>query len=184
MRSFIAVNLPETIKAEIGEIIARLRNAGPPARWVPAQNLHVTIKFLDEIGEDQIKPLIGAITAASGQIKPFELKLGGFGFFPNERKSRVFWIGIESGLDELKQLAHGVDRQTEPLGFQPEKRAFSAHITLARFRQPGPAGNLAVAASHLDYHSEPIRVVQVDLMKSVLSPKGASYSVLGSVPLR
>lgn len=184
MRSFIAINLPDTVRAEIGEIIGRLRNAGPPARWVPAQNLHVTIKFLDEISEDQVKPLIGAITAANGEIKPFELRLGGFGFFPNERKSRVFWIGIESGFETLKQLAHNVDRQTEPLGFKPEKRSFSAHITLARFRDPAPAGNLAVAASHLDYHSETIQVSKVDLMRSVLSPKGASYSVLGSVPLR
>ncbi len=184
MRSFIAINLPDTIKAEIGEIITRLRNAGPPARWVPAQNLHVTMKFLDEISDDQVKPLIGAITAASGQTKPFELKLGGFGFFPNERKSRVFWIGIESGFEVLKGLAHEVDLQTAPLGFAPEKRPFSAHITLARFREPAPAGNLAVAASHLDYHSEPIQVDRIDLMKSVLSPKGAAYSVLGSVPLR
>jgi len=184
MRSFIAINLPDTIKAEIGAIIERLRNAGPPARWVPAQNLHVTIKFLDEISDAQVKPLIGAITAAIGQTKPFELKLGGFGFFPNERKSRVFWIGIESGFDILKEVARNVDRQTESLGFAPEKRPFSAHITLARLRQPGPAGNLAVAASHVDYHSEAIQVTGIDLMKSVLSPKGAAYSVLGSVPLR
>lgn len=184
MRSFIAINLPDTIKAEIGEIIARLRNAGPPARWVPAQNLHVTIKFLDEISDDQVKPLIGAITAASGQTKPFPLQLGGFGFFPNERKSRVFWIGIESGFDVLKELARTADHQTAALGFESEKRPFSAHITLARFREPAPAGNLAVAASHLDYHSQPIQVTGIDLMKSVLSPKGAAYSVLGSVPLR
>jgi 2'-5' RNA ligase len=184
MRSFIAINLPATVKTEIGEIIGRLRTAGPPARWVPAENLHVTIKFLDEISEDQVRPLIGAITAASGQTKPFELRLGGFGFFPNEHKSRVFWIGIESGFDVLKELARNVDHQTTPLGFAPEKRAFSAHITLARFRQPAPAGKLAAAAAHLDYHSEPIQVKGIDLMQSMLSPKGAAYSVLGSVPLK
>jgi 2'-5' RNA ligase len=184
MRSFIAINLPSSIKAEIGEIIARLRNAGPPARWVPAANLHVTVKFLDEISDDQVKPLIGAITAASNQTHPFELRLGGFGFFPNERKSRVFWIGIESGFETLRELARSVDHETAPLGFEPEKRPFSAHITLARFREPVPAGQLAVAASHLDYHSEPINVNGIDLMRSILSPKGAAYSVLGSVPLR
>ena len=184
MRSFIAINLPAAVKAEIGEIVARLRNAGPPARWVPADNLHVTVKFLDEISEDQVKPLLGAITAASGQTHPFELHLGGFGFFPNERKSRVFWVGIETGFDTLKNLARSIDHETIPLGFEPEKRAFSAHITLARFRDPGPAGDLAVAAARLDYHSEPIHVAGVELMRSVLSPKGATYSVLGSVPLK
>jgi 2'-5' RNA ligase len=184
MRSFIAVNLPESVKDEIGEIITRLRNAGPKARWVPSANMHVTVKFLDEISEDQIKPIIGAITAASGEAHPFELKLGSFGCFPNERKARVFWIGIETGFEPLKELAHNIDQQLRPLGFPKEKRAFSAHITLARFRQPGPVGELATAASHVDYHSETIQVKRIDLMKSVLSPKGASYSILGSVPLR
>ena len=184
MRSFIAINLPAAVKNDIGEIVGRLRNAGPAARWVPADNLHVTVKFLDEISEDQVKPLLGAITAASGQTHPFELQLGGFGFFPNERKSRVFWVGIESGFDILKSLVHRIDHETAPLGFDPEKRPFSAHITLARLREPGPAGALATAAARLDYHSEPIQVSEIDLMRSVLSPKGATYSVLGSVPLR
>jgi 2'-5' RNA ligase len=184
VRSFIAVNLPDTLKAEIGEITDRLRNAGPKARWVQSQNVHVTLKFLDEISDDQVNPLIGAITAASGDLHPFALRLGGFGFFPNEHKARVFWVGIEAGLDELRLLANGIDKQTKPLGFKPEKRKFSAHLTLARFRQPGPAGDLAAAAARLDYHSETIKVGSIELMKSVLSPKGATYSVLGSVALR
>jgi 2'-5' RNA ligase len=184
VRSFIAINLPSTVKAEIGEIIERLRNAGPPARWVPYENLHVTVKFLDEISEDQIKPLLGAITAANGEADPFELSLGGFGFFPNERNARVFWIGTETGFEPLKALARAVDRQVRTLGFPREKRSFSAHITLARFRNPGPAESLASAAARLDYHSEPIQVSQTDLMRSVLSPKGAAYSILGSVPLK
>ncbi|MGD8605540.1 MAG: 2'-5' RNA ligase family protein, partial [Anaerolineales bacterium] len=74
-------------------------------------------------------------------------------------------------------------QQLRPLGFPKEKRGFKAHITLARFRQPGPVGELATAASHLDYHSELVKVDRIDLMRSVLSPKGASYSVLGTVPL-
>jgi 2'-5' RNA ligase len=184
MRSFIAINLPDTIKQEIGEIMERIRCAGPPARWVPPENLHVTVKFLDEIRDDQIRPIIGALTLAAGEHHPFELRLGGFGFFPNEKKARIFWIGIESGFETLKALARDVDHQTATLGFALETRPFSAHITLARLREPGPADRLAKAASHVQYLSAMIPVTQVDLMRSVLSPKGASYSIVDFAPLR
>jgi 2'-5' RNA ligase len=184
MRSFLAINLPDKVKSDLGEIIARLRNAGPPARWVPAENLHVTVKFLDEIRDDQVDPIAGAVTAAVGDTHPFNLQLSGFGFFPNERNARVFWIGISEGFDPLRTLAREIDRQLNALGFEREKRPFAAHITLARLREPGAVERLASAASHVLYESEPIRVAQVDLMKSVLSPKGASYSVLQSVFLR
>jgi 2'-5' RNA ligase len=184
MRAFIAINLPVSVRQDLGEIVARIRHAGPPARWVPPENLHVTIKFLDEIHQEQIRPILGALTLATGDHHPFELRLGGFGFFPNERKARIFWTGIESGFDTLKSLARDIDHQTAALGFSLETRPFSAHITLARLREPGPADRLAKAAAHIPYLSQMIPVAQIDLMRSVLSPQGASYSVVDSVPLR
>lgn len=183
MRSFIAVNLPVDLKDDIGDITDRLRNAGPKARWVPAQNLHLTLKFLDEINEDQVGPIIGAITLAKENVTPFDVRLGGFGFFPNDRRARVFWIGIQDGFEILKGLADEIDKQLTPLGFKREKRPFSAHVTLARFRQPGPAGDLVKAAAHIQFEHEPVRVGQIDLMKSVLAPSGATYSVIDSVAL-
>jgi 2'-5' RNA ligase len=184
MRAFIAINLPAGVRQDIGEIVERIRHAGPPARWVPPGNLHVTVKFLDEIREDQIRPIIGALTLTAGDHHPFDLRLGEFGFFPNEKKARIFWIGIESGFEALKALAHAVDHQVATLGFALETRPFSAHITLARLREPGPAERLGKAASHVPYLSEMIPVTRIDLMRSVLSPKGASYSIVDSVPLR
>ncbi|MEW5702052.1 MAG: RNA 2',3'-cyclic phosphodiesterase [Candidatus Zixiibacteriota bacterium] len=184
MRSFIAINLPDDVKAEIDAIIDRLRPAGPPARWVPATNLHLTLKFLDEIREDQVQPITDAIARATAGARPFEIRLGGFGVFPNERKARVFWIAIESGFDILKPLATAMDDQLAPLGFAREARPFSAHITLARLREPGPADRLVKAASHMSYRSDPIPVREIDLMRSILSPKGAAYSVLSSVALQ
>jgi len=184
MRSFIAINLPDTVKADIGDIVERLCHAGPPARWVSSENLHVTIKFLDEIDDRQVRPIVGAITMAAGRHHPFELRLGGFGFFPNERKARVLWVGIETGGDPLKALAQSIDHEVTGLGFPPEKRRFSGHITLARIRTPGPIGRLARAAAHIGYHSPSIPVSRIDLMRSVLSPRGATYSVVDSVFLK
>lgn len=183
MRSFIAINLPQTVKQEIDSLVDRLRPAGPPARWVPGSNLHLTLKFLDEISPDQVKPIRGAITMASLNVRPFEIQLKGFGVFPNERKARVFWIGIKAGYETLKTLARDVDVAVSPLGFEREKREFSAHVTLARFREPGSVDRLLKAASHMPYESETIHIGSVELMKSVLSPRGADYSVLESVQL-
>lgn len=183
MRSFIAINLPDAVKQEIDSIVERLRPSGPPARWVPGSNLHLTLKFLDEISPDQIMPIRGAIMMALTNVKPLEIRLEGFGVFPNERKARVFWVGIEEGFENLKTLAHAVDREVSTLGFPPEERAFSAHVTLARFREPGPAERLMKAALHMPYQSDVIRVESVELMKSVLSPKGAEYTKLESVRL-
>jgi 2'-5' RNA ligase len=123
------------------------------------------------------------MTLAKDSITPFDLRLGGFGFFPNENRARVFWIGIQDGFETLRTLARNIDKQLQPLGFAREKRAFSAHVTLARFREPGPAGALAKAAARTPFEPEPVRVGQIELMKSVLSPKGATYSVIESVSL-
>ncbi len=183
MRSFVAINLPDEVKQEIDSIVDRLRPSGPPARWVPGSNLHLTLKFLDEISLDQVMPIRGAIMMAIANVRPFEIRLKGFGVFPNERKARVFWVGIDEGYDSLKMLAHAVDREVSTLGFPREERDFSAHVTLARFREPGPAERLMKAATQMPFQSDVIRVESVELMKSVLSPRGAEYTKLESVRL-
>jgi 2'-5' RNA ligase len=183
MRSFIAINLPDTVKQEIDSIVDRLRPAGPPARWVPGSNLHLTLKFLDEIIPDQVMPICGAITMAIANVQAFDIRLRGFGVFPNEKKARVFWVGIADGYEQLKHLAREIDRSVSSLGFPREDREFSAHVTLARFREPGAVERLVKAASHIPYQSELVRVGSVELMKSVLSSKGATYSILESLKL-
>jgi 2'-5' RNA ligase len=183
MRSFIAINLPDPIKSDIDSIVERLRPAGPPARWVPGSNFHLTLKFLDEISPEQVMPIRGAITMAVSNVGAFDIRLGGFGVFPNERKARVFWIGIEGGFETMQTLACDIDRAVAPLGVAQEAREFSAHVTLARFREPAPVGELVKATSHMPYRSEAIHVGSIELMKSVLSPKGAEYSILESVRL-
>ncbi len=183
MRSFIAINLPDPIKSDIDSIVERLRPVGPPARWVPGSNFHLTLKFLDEISPEQVLPIRGAITMAASHANAFDMQLGGFGVYPNERKARVLWIGIESGLETLKTLAREIDRAVSPLGFAREEREFSAHVTLARFREPTPVDRLMNAVSQMPYDSGSIRVGSIELMKSILNSKGAEYSILESVRL-
>lgn len=181
MRSFIAINLPDVVKREIDTITGQLRPAGPPARWVPGANLHLTLKFLDEIMPEQVLPIRGAIQMVCRDIAPLSMRLGGFGVFPNAKRARIFWVAITEGFETLKKLAHEIDLAVSPLGFPPEEREFSAHITLARFRETGPVDRLLKAASRMPYKSKAIPIERVDLMKSVLSPKSAEYSILESV---
>mgnify|MGYP001562554938 CR=1 FL=1 len=127
MRSFIAINLPDPIKSDIDSIVERLRPSGPPARWVPGSILHLTLKFLDEISPDQVAPIRGAITMAVSDVQAFDVRLGGFGVFPNERKARVFWIGIEGGFETMKTLARDIDRAVEPLGNSRAQLGHACH---------------------------------------------------------
>ena len=122
---------------------------------------------------------------AASDCQPFEFRLSGFGVFPNERKARIFaGIRIAEGVATLKNLARRIDQAVVPLGFPREEREFSAHITLARFREPGPVDRLMNSASRMFVpESENIRVGSIELMKSVLSSKGATYSVIETVRL-
>ena len=184
MRSFIAINLPQAIKESVDDMTGRLRRHGPPARWVAGENLHLTMKFLDEIRDDQVMPLRKAIVSVAEGLDPFQIRLEAFGVFPNERKARIFWVGIGGEIETLKTLARDIDGAVEPLDFEREQRPFSGHITLARFREPGPTDRLMRTASDLSYQSEEICIERIDLMRSVLSGKEPTYSILESIPLR
>ena len=184
MRSFIAINLPDTVKTNLGAIIGRLRPTVPPAKWVAPSNLHLTLKFLDEISEDQIGPLTQAIQRGLAKHPAINFRIGGFGAFPSDRRARVFWVGISEGADALVTLAASIDKEVVKLGFTPEERPFSAHITLARLREPAPLVGMLGVASATGYNSPPISVAQVDLMQSSLTPSGSVYSVLDSVSMK
>ena len=149
--------------------------------------IHITLKFLDEITQDQVVPLMEAIGEATAKTPPFELELGGFGVFPNSNHARVFWVGIESGAQTLKDLAQEIDRKVNKLGFHREKRPFSAHLTLGRVRdQATPADRRTLGeavASLVIERSVPFDVSSVSLMRSTLTREGAIYNRLHEAAL-
>ncbi|HEX9751091.1 MAG TPA: RNA 2',3'-cyclic phosphodiesterase [candidate division Zixibacteria bacterium] len=184
MRTFIAVNLPADIKRGIGTILSRLRPIGPPASWVQPDNAHITLKFLGEVQETRIPAIMKGIRLAVDATEPLELSMGQCGAFPDPTRARVFWIGIERGAEALGDVSRAIDFQMSRLGFEREKRAFSAHLTLARLRQPASIERLVEAAKQVDYHFPTVKIAQIDLMKSVLSTQGATYSVLDSASFK
>jgi RNA 2',3'-cyclic 3'-phosphodiesterase len=182
MRLFVAVETPEAIRRALDAWIGPLRAAFPRAHWVPAKNLHVTLKFIGDASAESLDALRAALRAMP-RSSPIEIKFRGAGFFPNDRRPRVLWAGIEAG-PELAQLAQAVDQALEPAGVARETREFRPHLTVARFPEKYDAAGLARLRETLAADSAPdfgaALVAEFQLYRSVLQPTGAEYTRLDS----
>ncbi|MGH7247403.1 MAG: RNA 2',3'-cyclic phosphodiesterase, partial [Pseudomonadota bacterium] len=141
MRAFIAIDLPEAVRAGLGRKQAEFRAAresrpNDHISWARPEGIHLTLKFLGEISEDQTKQVTESL-AALGSFEKFAVEIKGFGFFPDARRPRVFWAGLEAP-PALGELAAQVEAAMQTLGFAPETRPFAPHLTLARFKNPKP----------------------------------------------
>ena len=150
MRAFIAIDLPEPLHAALAEAQQVFRSACRDARWTRPEGIHLTLKFLGEISDAQTKQVVEAL-AQIGPFEPFSVEVKGFGFFPQAQRPRVFWAGVAAP-PALAELAARVESHMEKIGFAREDRAFSPHLTLARFQvpRPQPALEAAVAARATD----------------------------------
>jgi len=183
MRTFIAVDLPQEIKQKIDAVSASLKKQGGRVSWVRAANLHLTMKFLGEIDDGLLPDLKRALQQQISQIPRFQFSLKDLGAFPNLHKPRVIWIGIDSGVEELTDLAIKVDEATHSLGFEKENRPFSAHLTIARVKDPRTVTDLIAEVQNSLFESEPIPADEVIIMKSQLTPHGAIYTPLERIKL-
>lgn len=184
MRLFAAVNFPEKVREEIWRAAAPLREAGFPVRWVDARRLHMTLKFLGEVDGSAAEAVEGALAGVARGFVPLNLRLGGVEGFPSLRAPRVVWLGVEAPPD-LGRLRDSVEEALVAHGFPREGRAFHPHLTLGRARREArsPAfQGLEDAAGEVGFRAR-CRVAGIDLMRSVLRPSGAEYSVVTSFPL-
>jgi 2'-5' RNA ligase len=129
MRLFIALDIPQQIRAGIAEYRERAHALAPDARWARIEGLHVTLKFVGEVSDEvaqQMKSALAQVKAA-----PFEVKFEGVGFFANEKGARIFWVGVDGGA-ALPRLAASVDAALEKMGIKREEKDYHPHLTLAR----------------------------------------------------
>lgn len=185
MRLFIAINLPHDVRSEVIAAAATLREAVPELAWVSDQRLHLTLKFLGDVQDGQVKELAAAVAAVAGRHREFVMALGGVGAFPNFRRARVVWLGIEQEA-RLELLHHDVELACESLGFELEGRPFRPHLTLARVKHPLPEARmraLSRAGKQTDFRTDFV-VRSVDLMSSELSQSGPTYRTVVSAALR
>ena len=181
MRLFVALELPAAVRENLGALLKALRAVSPQTRWVRPENLHLTLKFIGEVPETEFAVIRNALAAARSD-QPVALEFRGLGFFPNEKRPRVFWAGIEAS-PNLKTLAAEIDRAMEKLGIPCEQRPFSPHLTLARFEPPELPEKLRSAIEEnaaREFGS--FRTNQYQLIESKLKPSGAEYTTLESLP--
>ena len=184
MRTFIALNLPSRERQRIHRAVRVLREGGLPVRWVEADNLHITLKFLGEIRPERVAEVEASLAGVASATQPFTLMLEGFGAFPTLRRPRVIWMGAQAS-PELRCLKQDLEWALAECGFEAETREFHPHLTLGR-ADPGDRAGVfrgldeLVAGLHLTCEGA---VRTVDLMRSSLSQEGAQYSVLSAVKL-
>ena len=179
MRLFLAINLPAAERARIQDAAAPLRRARLPVRWVDADALHLTLKFLGEVPDARKDAIVEAADAVAARFPALRLELGGLGAFPGLRNPRVVWVGVEAP-PALGGLAVEVDGAMAALGFPREARPFSPHLTLGRAeRDARPADFRALGDLAADFaYTASVEARSVDLMRSHLSPRGARYERL------
>ena len=184
MRAFVAIDLADKVRAALAREQARLKAACAhyrDIRWTRPEGLHLTLKFLGEIEKAQATSVVAALQGLGG-FDPFKAEVKGFGFFPDARRPRVFWVGLQ-GPPALSELAAGVEAALEPLGFAPEHRPFKPHLTLARFDRPQSPATLTAAINDSSVGSVgQFEVSEFFLFESRLRPGGAEYLKLARFP--
>jgi 2'-5' RNA ligase len=185
---FVGVELSDAARelaADNAGLLRRRLGKTLDARWVPPENMHVTVRFIGYVADEKVPGLLEALTQ-SLDVGPFEIELDGCGRFPPHGAPRVLWIGVTQGLRSLAALHEEFNRRVAPFGYEPDGRPYSAHLTLARIKDARSA-----AAKSVDTVFESIRAATVKLQvdavtvfESRLSPQGASYIPVHRIPLR
>jgi len=176
LRSFIAIELPGSIQSALSDIQRDFKKSDVDVRWVRPENIHLTLKFLGTIEESMVRKITDVLEKISVNYGTFTMTVSGVGVFPNVRAPRVVWVGTKES-DMLIGLQRDVEEGLESLGFEREKRKYTAHLTLGRVKSSRGKGALMEKAEtyrERDFGSFDVRAIS--LMKSDLGPAGAKYT--------
>jgi 2'-5' RNA ligase len=184
LRLFIAIPIPVDISRNLGNIILNLKKTGADIKWVKPESIHITLKFLGETDEEKLFEITSAIESLGIKKAGLGVEVKGIGFFPDKKRPRVVWAGLEENAPFLIELASKLDSAMSTLGFEREKRRFSPHLTIGRFRSNRGLSTLIEETEKMlntSFGSFPI--TEFNLYSSTLKPSGAEYKVLRSFKL-
>jgi 2'-5' RNA ligase len=181
VRAFVAVELPEEHRVALADFVDRWRGSEENVRWVPAENLHLTLRFLGNVPRSEIEPLTRMLEEELAPLEAFELVYGKPGSFPSRGAPRILWIGLEGNLEALRGLHQAVERCVTQLGFASEEERFSPHVTVGRLR---PNRRISLTTAPALKEMPAFTVQAASLMVSKLMPQGAQYSRLALLPLQ
>ena len=182
-RLFLAVSLSDALREKVSAWTEALRRKHAGWRWVAAANLHLTLRFYGETGEETAEGLRERLSHYGEREGPFRLELAGWGAFPSASRPRVLWIGVSGEIAPLERLAERAERDAVDLGFEPERRRFHPHLTVARAAR----GRGSPSLPSRDEPGEPrfgdMPVDRLVLYRSQLGPQGPTYDRVLEVPL-
>jgi 2'-5' RNA ligase len=189
LRSFIAVELDQKLKADLQRVQEGLSTQVAPrsVRWVRVDGIHLTLKFLGDTPSEKVEEVKNALALAAAEIAPFGFSVGGLGCFPNTRRPRVVWVGLQDPTGAIVRLRDAVESHVAPLGFPTETRPFRPHLTLGRVHRHASKSEVAevgavVFNSTLESIGE-MTATHVSYIKSDLQPSGAVYTTLVAADL-
>jgi 2'-5' RNA ligase len=185
LRAFVAVELPDRIKQRLGEIQEQLKAGRSRAKWVAPESIHLTLKFLGGISPDTVPGVTQAMEEAALGVSPLRLCVSGLGVFPNARRVQVVWAGLTGDTAELSQVQKDLDTALARLGFTPESRPFTAHLTLARMRDEASAAEREAVGKLVEstsFEGGDFVADSLSLMRSQLRREGPIYTRIASVP--
>jgi len=189
LRSFVAVEIPAEIQSALARSTALLQKALPKPliRWVAPQNVHLTLKFLGDVSPANLERLAEALKTEAVAHETFDMSVGGLGAFPNPRRARVIWIGLEAPA-ALMALLRGVETVTARLGYTSEDRPFSPHLTIGRVGKNVSGTDFQRICTSLEGATVgalgTLRVDAVHIFKSDLQPGGSVYTHLYTLPMK
>ncbi len=182
VRVFIAIPLPERVREAVGDLIERMKMVVRGVRWVPRENLHITLKFLGEVNDREILPVAGAIRREGGHVSSFSLSLMGRGAFPSIANPRILWVSVDEGMEMVRILHEQVDRALGELGYERDQRPFRGHVTVGRVkRRKGPLKDDLLPGKCEQFGE--FEVKSVHICKSTLTKNGVIYDIIEEVPL-
>ena len=184
IRVFLAIELPDALRPGLAQVQGELKGSRADVRWVPAGNIHLSLKFFGNVPDEEIETLALAVRQEAATATPFQLQVTAAGAFPSPRAPRVVWLGLGGDLLPLNRLYYGLEKAFAALGYPPESRAFNPHLTLGRVKSPANRERLAkMLAKMPPVDWPPFEVKELILFQSVLSPQGSKYTPLQVIPL-
>ena len=183
IRTFICIDVSESIKSQLAALQDELRKLDASVSWVKPANVHLTLKFLGDVPAAKLPKVIEAVRRASDSCSRFEVEASGAGCFPSPRKPNVLWVGLVHLPDALLSLQRNLEVALEAEGFARETKPFKPHLTIGRIRQPRNAQIVATELLKRGFATECFPADEVIVMRSDLTPRGALYTPLATIPL-
>ena len=184
MRTFIAIDLSEEAQQELTQLQSELKTSQADVKWVDPKNIHLTLKFLGEISDQQVTQVKATLDKIAPQFKPYETTLSGIGAFPKLDHPRVVWVGIEDAKGETKEIASKIEAELEKIGFKKEDREFKAHLTIGRVRSSKNKDKLKSIIQSISFAPQSKNPINdITLYQSTLTPQGPIYTILYTAQL-